>query len=1274
MNNLINSRFKTLSTFIVSASLASISTLSFAAPGPLVDTPLNLGIPVQPNILMLVDDSGSMDWEVLKSKGAIAAHGPWANGGDMDFSPNNTNEILELCPGYNVMAYNPNTTYSPWAGVDFNGNIYQNMSVTGARRNPYYNINVDNLSNHFYITWSDANSDGVYQNGECAVPTGYGSTLSAVECNVLTCATVGATDVNYANWYSYYRKREYVAKKALTQIVDDSSARMGLATLHNNNSVGTVISDMSTALNKNTLLDELSRIRSSGGTPLRQALNNAGKYFEVGENPSSGFFGSTPNYNMATDLTVSTDSPILNNTSGGQCQQNFTLLFSDGFSNGSNPPLPGNGNVDADGGSPGPEGVGNTIYDGGAYADTDNYTLADVAMYYFERDLATTLADDLGLTLHGKPVNHQHMTTYTIAFGVNGTLDASPVDPNAAFAWPTPIGNTNTTIDDMRHTAYNGRGEFLNASNPEELINSLNALISDIDARTSTSAAPAINSAQLSSDTAVFVAQYDTSDWSGDLKAFSLNPNATLGSETWAGSASDLLTARLALSNDRQIITYNGVSGIKFAFPTDYQDLSQDLSSATLSQTQVDDLTTSGPQAATPGSPDPAEKAAIQDYGESITKYLRGDGTKDGLLFRERNDKYLGAFIQSGALFVGESLQTYPDNLEAESYLTFKKDNAVSRRSMVYLGSNGGMLHGFYADNDTKDGTGLPNLDNKGGQEVFAYIPGIVSDENSGGNLLHSLANVNYNNLAYVDGSPNAVDVFVDRAYPRDTSDTDFTKKKWRTYLIGGFRAGGKGFYVLDVTDPRLLIDAETNADKIIVKEFTHPDLGYSYSKPQIVKMNNGRWAAVVGNGYNNYPSGDGTSKLFIFYLDALGGKEIINASQHAWPATSSCLVNATCTWPVTATATCLINSPCTRRYVRALYADSSYRYQELSKNFLCDTATFGITGSNIVSCDISDVDGNGLAEPRAVDMNGDFLVDRIYAGDLHGNMWAFNVEDKVDTTNWKVAHTGQKPLFVACRDTLPGNGKCAAADRQPITSAPAIRSNPRGQPITSPNIMVLFGTGQYIANDDNVQTTAQFQSFYGVWDAGSSYNLITRDELSEQLIDNDTSQIRGEEIDTRGIDSTPVTFQTSSPEENFGWHIDFKSATDPTERILITPFVIGRVLFITTNIPPTSRCGVEGGSGFFMPVDYVDGSQVNFGIFDFSGDGNFTDSKGLRLNSFPVGNTSVSDGQKIIRVPTGDGDDPDCLPDEDCCRNAEDCFPPNPYREPGIKSWFIIR
>jgi len=194
---------------------------------------------------------------------------------------------------------------------------------------------------------------------------------------------------------------------------------------------------------------------------------------------------------------------------------------------------------------------------------------------------------------------------------------------------------------------------------------------------------------------------------------------------------------------------------------------------------------------------------------------------------------------------------------------------------MVYVGSNGGKLHGFYARDAAVGEAG------RGGQEVFAYIPQIVSDPEAGGNQLHKLAEPGYVNTAYVDNTPNVVEVFVDRDYP---SDSSFAAKQWRTYLVGSFRSGGKGIYVLDITDPSLLEKAEENADKIVVREYTHPDLGFTYSEPQVVRLNNGRWAAVVGNGYNNYPLGDGSSKLFIIYLDAEGGEEIIDTNSQGWP------------------------------------------------------------------------------------------------------------------------------------------------------------------------------------------------------------------------------------------------------------------------------------------------------------------------------------------------------------------------------------------------------
>ena len=139
-----------------------IGNTAMAAPGALGTKPLIMdSVAVQPNIFFLVDDSGSMDWEDLLNNGTrYPATSIIRN---LNFTPNN-NEHEEkrlLCRGFNVMAYDPNVTYVPWAGEDANGNVYGDLTLTTARSNPY-NSTVTDISNHVYVVWTDSDNDGEY--------------------------------------------------------------------------------------------------------------------------------------------------------------------------------------------------------------------------------------------------------------------------------------------------------------------------------------------------------------------------------------------------------------------------------------------------------------------------------------------------------------------------------------------------------------------------------------------------------------------------------------------------------------------------------------------------------------------------------------------------------------------------------------------------------------------------------------------------------------------------------------------------------------------------------------------------------------------------------------------------------------------------------------------------------------------------------------------------------------------------------------------------------
>ena len=407
--------------------------------------------------------------------------------------------------GYNKMYYNPDINYLPWPGADSAGNTLPDakatsspIPVTAVRLNPYdassatFNL-AANMSNWIsysvpetdgspadvtnsgiyparYYTWTDSDSDGVVDaadghtlieirtSGTCSTgascPTSFSRTSARTDCTVSgTTATCTADQElkNFANWFMYHSRRQLVSKYAIGKVIDQaqSEVRMGHATINNNpgnpgavsNAARVLIQPMSgswTTGNKKALFDALYKTQPDSTTPLRSALDKTGKYFEC---VTTNIF----------DLSAGSSScPILPAASGGACQQNFTVLVTDGYWNAVDSVSVGNTDIDGSG-----------SYDGGAYADSYSNTLADVAMHYYERDLAANLSNQVPVTAGVDNATFQHMVTYGVSFGVVGTLSAGPTDPAAAFTWPNPTAGDQQKIDDLRHAAYNGRGQYL---------------------------------------------------------------------------------------------------------------------------------------------------------------------------------------------------------------------------------------------------------------------------------------------------------------------------------------------------------------------------------------------------------------------------------------------------------------------------------------------------------------------------------------------------------------------------------------------------------------------------------------------------------------------------------------------------------------------------------------------------------------------------------------------------------------------------------------------
>lgn len=1096
VNKMKAKRISYPTAFLFGLSVFMSANSAYAAPGTLATAPLFVTTAVEPNVFLTLDDSGSMNWEHMYATGTAGFvsssglplvgdsyryywHPDWYT--DSTVMPPATYSHSDAAETWdddmwvmrnhnaNKLYYNPNTTYTPWPGVDSSGNpLYTDATPAAVLRDPNSpSGTTTDLTQNFnfwdyddtngwltgalyiptYFTWED-DGDGVIEASDSHTMYEIRSTTTSYPSG----RTYAEEMQNFANWFQYYRSREFSAKAAIGSVINNSdSTRMGLDVFNDGHQED--VTSMSTPANKRNLLDTFYNINSSGGTPARRSLQRVGDMFRG----------------------TSSTAPILNASSGGECQQNFNILMSDGFWNGTDPGL---GNIDAsntaDGGFDGDQTESN---DGGNYEDDYDDTLADMAMLYYETDLRGDLADNVPATPGVDLAEHQHLVTYTISFGLTGTLDSTVDDPlDTDFEWPDAHAGNAERVDDMWHAAYNARGQYLSAQDPAELEESLGVAIADIAERTATASAAAVTTARLTTDSIIYLTEFNTNRWQGTVYAYAITDlEAGELSATW--SSGDRLTSRDISSNPREIITYDtSADGIPFKWTDITTAMKDDLKTNSLGGTDNDAI------------------------AEARLDYHRGDRSNEGqgYQFRERAS-LLGDIVHSAPVYVSEPGLFWPDESPfptgSNAYSEFKEslsdDDSTTgvdeaRNGVIYVGANDGMMHAFEEDS---------------GDELFAYIPSyLFSTDTSAG--LHYLTEQDYIHRYYNDLSPTVSDVYVDTGNGNGLG--------WSTILVGGQRAGGRGYYALDITNPSAL--NESNAADMVMWEFSYlddADLGYTFSRPQIGMANNGEWVAVFGNGYNS--TGDGEAKLFIVKIT--GG-------------------------------------------VDGDWSDSG-DYIEIS------------TGTG----DASNI--NGLGSPQLVDIDGNGTIDRAYAGDLFGNMWAFDLENG-SSTSWDVDYS----LF-----TTIGN--------RPITTRPSVAFHPdisnSDSPSNSPNLIVGFGSGQYLVDADKNSTYQNY--FYGVWDSGtgnlSSSNLVEQTYLSGYT-------------DTSGNPARVLTNNAVDYEVYKGWYLELP---DSGERQITNSTIRSNIVFFNTSVPTTDACST-GGYGYRFTVDLATGGALDSSVVDYDGDG----------------------------------------------------------------------
>jgi len=547
-------------------------------------------------------------------------------------------------------------------------------------------------------------------------------------------------------------------------------------------------------------------------------------------------------------------------------------------------------------------------------------------------------------------------------------------------------------------------------------------------------------------------------------------------------------------------------------------------------------------------------KAGQQEYfqGEQAKfQYIRGRDDSQSDPYRDRGPNVLGDIVNSSLIYVDKppSAINIPESLRA-SYEAFRDENKT-QPAVLYVGANDGFLHGFDAEN---------------GSERMAYVP-----SKSLANL-HLLANNDYEHRFFVDSTPN---------YGYVATSKTPTKDDWMTLLVGGMGRGGQLIYALNVTKPAAFTESGSTPSNVVLWEFTDKDdadLGYTYSQPQIMRFNDGKWYVVLANGYNNteadsYTSATGQAVLYILDIEtgAIKKKFATGEGKSADPMAPD-------------------SSPGVAR-------------------------------------------PNGLAAPAGFDKDGDGDVEFIYAGDLFGNMWKFDVSS-TNSNSWKHGKLFSTPCTVA----LVGGG-CSEA--QSITSAPLVTKHP------IQGAMVIFGTGKFLESNDKISANVPLQAVYGLHEqnmtsGGAITKIAASDLLPQKIIYQGIPA--GASTVVRALSDKEVTSETK------GWMFDFSHLVGSVdqnkgEQVLTAPIIIGRAVGVfSVRKDGTDPC-VGSSDNYLTIFDPISGGNFDEAIFDFNGDGKFDDNDKIEIDDGNGGTTKVHISSKkmggsggAIVIDNGDG------------------------------------
>lgn len=234
-------------------------------------------------------------------------------------------------------------------------------------------------------------------------------------------------------------------------------------------------------------------------------------------------------------------------------------------------------------------------------------------------------------------------------------------------------------------------------------------------------------------------------------------------------------------------------------------------------------------------------------------------------------------------------------------------------------------------------------------------------------------------------------------------------------------------------------------------------------------------------------------------------------------------------------------------------------------------------------------------ANPLAIDLNNDGYIDRIYMGDIGGQLWRFDLSAAATlsggttglVTNW----TGKR-FFNASNDANPP----AIGEYYP---SQAIYGTPNAAIAPDGKLWLYFGTG-----DRNHPNNTSANRFYGIRD----------DQTGAHAMDQATAWTTSDLSDATSAAPDLVTKK--------GWYVTLAA----TEKVVAAPDIFNEVVFFTTFTPSgaaAAACGT-GGTAKLYAVQML----TSFAALDWANDGAVLGSSATAASAR---GTSIGEG-----MPTG--------------------------------------